>query len=109
VTDAAIHRVSEDADGVVSSGSKDQWIATGYALAMTSVVLVRNVCHCEEDSMDNASIYRVSEDVDRKLRFVTFPTFTFHPSIFTLPPYIGSQWIATGFSPRGGKGEIGKN
>jgi hypothetical protein len=33
--DAAIHRVSEDADGVVSSFSGSQWIATGFALAMT--------------------------------------------------------------------------
>jgi hypothetical protein len=46
----------------------------------------------------DAAIHRVSEDVDGKLRFVTFPTFTFHPSIFTLPPYIGSQWIATGYA-----------
>jgi hypothetical protein len=66
-------------------------------------------CHCEEGTqVTDAAIHRVSEDVDGKLRFVTFPTFTFHPSIFTLP-YIGSQWIATGFRPRGGKGEIGKN
>jgi hypothetical protein len=60
VTDAAIHRVSGDADGFVSSGSEDQWIATPLlGLAMTSVVWVRNVCHCEEDSMDDAAIHRV--------------------------------------------------
>jgi len=35
--DAAIHRVSEDAYGVVSSFSGSQWIATGFALAMTRV------------------------------------------------------------------------
>ena len=35
--DAAIHRVSGDVDGVVCSVSDSQWIATGYALAMTRV------------------------------------------------------------------------
>jgi len=38
-----------------------------------------------------------------KLRFVTFPPFTFHSSIFTLP-FIGPQWIAAGFRPRDDKG-----
>jgi hypothetical protein len=33
--DAAIHRVSQDAYGVCGSLSGSQWIATGYALAMT--------------------------------------------------------------------------
>ena len=36
--DAAIHRASEDANGFVCSGSQGQWIATGFALAMTRVV-----------------------------------------------------------------------
>ena len=36
--DAAINRVSEDADGFVCSGSQGQWIATGFALAMTRVI-----------------------------------------------------------------------
>ena len=62
MTDAAIHRVSGDAYGFVSSFSGSQWIATGYALAMTRVVLVRSVCHCEEDRMDDAAIHRVSGD-----------------------------------------------
>ena len=33
--DAAIHRVSKDAYGDVGSLTGSQWIATGYALAMT--------------------------------------------------------------------------
>jgi Ni2+-binding GTPase involved in maturation of urease and hydrogenase len=32
-------------------------------LAMTKVLWVR-VCHCEEDSMDDAAIHRASEDAD---------------------------------------------
>jgi hypothetical protein len=48
MTDAAIHRVSADAGGFVCSFIASQWIATGYALAMTRVVKVRCVCHCEE-------------------------------------------------------------
>jgi hypothetical protein len=39
-----------------------QWIATGYALAMTRCAMVRCVCHCEEDRMDDAAIHRVSRD-----------------------------------------------
>ena len=35
MTDAAIHRVSGDAGGFVCSGNEGQWIATGFALAMT--------------------------------------------------------------------------
>ena len=33
--DAAIHRVSRNADGFVCSLTGSQWIATGYALAIT--------------------------------------------------------------------------
>ena len=36
--DAAIHRVLGKVDGFVCSGSQGQWIATGFALAMTRVV-----------------------------------------------------------------------
>jgi hypothetical protein len=37
VTDAAIHRVWEEADEVVCSFIEVKWIATGFALAMTRV------------------------------------------------------------------------
>ena len=64
MTDAAIHRVSADADGQCGSFIKNQWIVTGSALAMTRVVLVRSVCHCEEDRMDDAAIHRDLRDAD---------------------------------------------
>ena len=51
-------------------------------LAMTMLVWVRSVCHCEEDRMDDAAIHRVSGDVDGFVSSLT-----------------GSQWIATGFQP----------
>ena len=51
------------------------------ALAMTRVVWVRSVCHCEEDRMDDAAIHRVSGDVDGVVCSVS-----------------DSQWIATGYA-----------
>ena len=40
IGNAAIHRVLGDADGFVCSDSEGQWIATGFALGMTRVVLL---------------------------------------------------------------------
>ena len=40
IGNVAIHRVSEDGGGFVCSGSESQWIATGFALAMTRVVFL---------------------------------------------------------------------
>ena len=41
-----------------------------------------SLCHCEEDSMDDAAIHRVSED-----------------ACGVVSSFSGSQWIATGFQP----------
>ena len=93
MTDAAIHRVSRNADGFVCSLTGSQWIATGYALAMTrcegewgmiwAVRLQHTVCHCEEGAeARDAAIHRVSRELGRLLS--------------SLPC---SQWIATGFQP----------
>ena len=60
--DAAIHRVLEDADGVVCSGSQGQWIATGLRPRDDKVGLV-----CDDRGNSQSLL------------------FTLHPSNFTLP------------------------
>ena len=95
--DAAIHWVSEDVTGLSLQVVKASGSARAYALAMTRGIVVRGVCHCEEDSMRDAAIHRVSEDANGNCGLFTSPPFTFHPSIFTLL-FIESEWIATGFA-----------
>jgi uncharacterized membrane protein YjjP (DUF1212 family) len=65
VTDAAIHPVSGEACGFVCSLTGSQWIATGFALAMTRVV-------------------GFAMAIIGKRNGQSF-LFTLHPSIFTLP------------------------
>ena len=74
-----------------------QWIATPQearddksgSFTMKGVKRLEfSLCHCEEDSMDEAAIHRVSGDVDGVV-------------------CSGSQgqWIATGLRPRDDKGD----
>ena len=60
--DAAIHRVSGDAGGVVCSGSEGQWIATGYALAMTKVVGAWCLSLRGGTGVNDSAIHRVLGD-----------------------------------------------
>ena len=62
------------------------------ALAMTRVVKMRSVCHCEEDRMDDAAIHRVSGDVDGNCSLFTSPLslFTLQSSLFQLLDHSGS-------------------
>ena len=46
--DAAIHRVSKDAFWVCGSFTGSQWIATGYALAMTGMGGLTGRFSCEK-------------------------------------------------------------
>ena len=69
MTDAGIHRVSKGCGRLVCSLPGSQWIATGYALAMTRVRQSAgrfNPCLSlrEGSGARDAAIHRVSHDAD---------------------------------------------
>ena len=75
--DAAIHRVSQDADGGCGTVIESQWIATGLRPRDDKAF-----CHCEERTqVRDAAIHRVLRDADGGCG-----------------SFIESQWIATGFA-----------
>lgn len=86
VTDAAIHRVPRDAYGQCGSVSEDQWIATGYPLAMTGCLKM------------NRSELQSHAPLPPSLFTLQYSPFTLQPSklLLTLPssifnlPSIGS-------------------
>ena len=87
--DAAIHRVSKDAYGECGSFTGSQWIATGYALAMTTRYLRQTkvlryttlVSLRGGNEVRDAAIHRVPRDPYGGCGSLT-----------------GSQWIATGYA-----------
>jgi len=69
--DAAIHRGSKDAFGGCGSAPASQWIAAGFALAMTRVVVSPSPLTL------HPSIFTLRPSLSRKVRFASSKTLVY--------------------------------